>query len=852
MGNVSMFFLFLITASFSSDDFPDIHFPDGGIFNWYRTLDAYRKPFDGDTFLGYTMNTSILDLKMLANDIIQHMNLKPINVTDELDEVLNPISLTVVENSRLLEGGKCDGLTGNLLHFCEMFNLNLDCSSIGISQEHMNIVIACIAGFIPVVLFNFIISIVILIIIIVQWILLCMGYFKPTYSRKPHIIILVGFIAGALLTLLSAIFFAVGFSSFNHMFDTFSDLDTLQDKIIISVCNSFHKLTKDSIPNAIGPIYEAILNITGVSSQYLLKTSNDFLEPFSTSRAMITGEQGIFQIFRTEVQENASKLNELLMTNANTASLKLNIPQGDNKKYSDAIDDVFKDALTFSSYFKDINAIFVSFQEILEPYKVYLTDLTNAPYENGMTIGEAIDSLKDQSIENIKIYNEVKQTVSPIEKLRGFLEAAWIIITILLISLPFIYGYAFFTHSKFSICMTGTAGVCPFLAIFVMFAICFLCTGLGFAISSVSNVFEPTVDYFVDGIIDDSVPNRKIILPPISVDKKSKDYFSDTQMNFTELTIPSPLDMLTHFVNSSPRTGFAEALNLRKIFDIGIIGSDLGKFFQLLGKNFKGNQQFNDALNEVADSLQFLTLLFPNMIDPFFNNGISIFKSTQKMREEIIAKDESFLNQCEPFLGAIDNSTTIMNEKYAIAVLAFHVKMPDAIKNITPQLYQYLSYLMNTFGETLAHTFNQIYPMLDSVEIAPISGPYALLRNLIFYDFSHGAAYVSLSGHLFGFGIITVVTTMLIRRYDLQPISQVVMKSETELESSDELNNEELDDHTIQDDANEPLRDNLVIQYKPCIATTTSCPNINHFSYAHQTHEPSSARAVNKKIYPLE
>lgn len=206
--NVTMLSILIILFTqfvSSKKNFPSIKFTKGGIFGWFDALALMKKPFNNKKLFGFRLNSTEPDLSMIVYDIVNHLDLHDINISQKINDYFNNNN-EEESHSLLLSGGKCSEKTGNSKQFCKMFGNSINFEKIGISENHLNILLANLVGYIPTNLFFIIIASLSIIYYIVQ-IVLQYRFFKPVEYSEPSIQSIIIFYAGDALVFISAILF---------------------------------------------------------------------------------------------------------------------------------------------------------------------------------------------------------------------------------------------------------------------------------------------------------------------------------------------------------------------------------------------------------------------------------------------------------------------------------------------------------------------------------------------------------------------------------------------------------------------------------------------------------------------
>ncbi|OHT11860.1 hypothetical protein TRFO_18543 [Tritrichomonas foetus] len=813
-----LIFLILMHHVSADNGFPSVKLPHGGIFNWLNALSIWRKPFNNKNIFGFTTNSSEPDLRMMIDDIIDFLNLTDKNFSGEIDDIINMRNDTnstyIYDDSEVYsesnsgiddkdetQTDKCFGLYGNSLQLCRTLGLAIHSEDIGIKQEHMNIFIANIVGYIPTVFFLLILTIGSIIYYIVQM-SLSYKFFKPVETTKPAIYSIIIFYSGDFLVFLSAIFYLVAFTGINHMFQSFNEFDTIIPRITHSLATSLISLVDYGIPDSLGPTIELFLGICNSTSEYLSNLTDSFITPTYTIQTTITSnnesDMGVFGIFSLKIQPVSNQLYTSMKKYHELDDIPRYFNDQDFAPYQNIIHYLLTAEIHFAKVVIDINTLLNYFRDILIPLKKYVVDIRNQNIsDHNITVNEFLSNVQNTSIEDFYALQHLDKKAAAANPEWTAICIFYYIVGVFFLLTPIGLGFVFLLHNKLSICIANTIAICPLISTILMFVCSFLFTGIGFADSIISEKLEPSLDYFLDRVIEKTIPERVIYIAPIEISSHSNGNFNGT-IHLSDIVFPHPLDMIQQFIESDDDTGIADAFNLPDIIKMDNYGEELGRFLVLLGQNFTLGQSINKGLDTVQQLFKYVEN-FPQEVDGYFNWGVPISLTTKKLRDDIQLKCPEAMNELDVYLNEIDSYVSLMNSQYQIALHEIYYSLPNALGKIESELSSYISSVMNYLGMSIEHALKSVYPVLNTIEIAPILGPYAIIRNVFLYDLAFTSAYISCSGHLMMVGFIVVVTMMWIRRKGMLPIKVTAQSSEDMQDYNDEDQSEKDKSHSHSD-----------------------------------------------------
>lgn len=763
--------LFFVLFGFVlSNEFPPIKYPKNGIFGWFNSLSHMMKPFNNKKILGFRANTTQPDLNMIAIDIAGHLNLHDLNISGRINDAINhKKKKTKKQNAiSLASNEKCPykNQYENVYQFCHLTGINLDLENIGIPPDHVNILIGNVAGFFPTGLFLLILACVTIIFYILQ-LFLCCFTFKPSEHSSPYIWSAIIFYAGDILIIISAILYFCSFTGVNSIYSTLISLNTIVPRMTYSIASSLESLTSKGIPNSFGSLIQILVNICNSTKNYFDATADSFLRPtIILQQKMISNNEsnlGVFTIYNEIIHPLANKFYQNAKKYPKLANISKYFAQQNFSSYQKQMDNFLDSELNFADKMKELNSFFEYLNSTLEPYQQFIIHLPNQTLKGkNKTIEESINILKEKSLESFDSLTTLNQKAKKKHKFYNFICAIFFIFGVVLLGAPIFLGIMYLKHTKCSICIASTVSIYPIIATILMFAVAAVFTGIGFADIVMSDQLEPSLDQFLTKIISITIPTFEIVFPPINFSNKTNNHYNGI-LNLSKIVFPDPIHSFEYLSKSDEKTGIAESLRLNKIINMNNYGDEIGDFIINLGQNFTLPKIIIQVLNVVGDTFRLISE-FPDTIDGFFNWGIQMTETTNQLRQEINENDPKAMLELEPYLAQIDNYVLEMNSQYNIARYQISVELPNALDKIDEKLSQYIESVLKDLGSVLKHLFRNVYPVLNSIQVGPLIGPYAILRNFFFYDLASTSAYLSASGTLMMFGLIFVVILMWIRR----------------------------------------------------------------------------------------
>lgn len=757
----------------------------GGIFGWYRALGIIRKPFNNKYFFSILLNTSNVDFKMIITDFVKHLNLHYINISNRINESIsnpngnfNPDNIRFPKTQELLND-RCANTYGNIYHLCKNFNIDLNMEKYGISQTTMNIFIANVFGYIPTVLVMFILSALFVIYYIVQMALSC-SVWKPKETTKPHIAAAVFFYVGIALIVISVIFYFCGYKSFHDFYYTLVNLDTLILAISKSLASGMKQIADIGIPEATSPILTATLNVCN-------KTINDLNDTVYTVISSTLNIQnglfsrqhdGVFNIYQNNVEPTAKDFYALADTFPNLTDLPVYFISETFDKYKEYINMLVDNENKLSKASRIIQSFFNYYIDLLHPYQRYIINIAERKiHGTNKTINQYINEIDAKTITNFGSFAKIANAFRNNIKIYYIACSCYFIFGVFVAISIFWYGVAYMMHNCYSRYVASTVSIFPLIATIIMFAFSFIFTGIGFADITLSDQFEPSLDYMLNLMINETIENRTIIFPSVNVTLKSDDVFHGI-LNISNITFPIPYNLFTHFIHYSKNDGVADAFELAKVVPTDKYGQEIGSFLENQSINFTLPQSIQDKINQLDDILKDSNL-FPTTLSGFFHWDVPYENATNILRKLILEKNKDAYQYLNPYLEEIDNYSQIMTRKYAIVSNDIYNFLPNISNFLSTHMRNSTSTSMKILGDTFNSSVNQVYPILNTVKIEPIVGPYAIIRNALFYDISCTSAYISASGTLMIFGYLFIDVLLWERRRGMN--SKPKMKNGFEL-----------------------------------------------------------------------
>lgn len=770
-----LFFFLSISYVYSSIDFPSIKLPHGGIFDWFRAFEYLKKPFNNSKIFGFTANTSEPDLNIIVDDIVNHMKLHNLNITEQIQAALNTYSYSPSKSAILQSSDICSEFIGNSYELCKKFNIKLNLDNIGIPQEHVNILLGNIVGYLPCSLFLIIVGATTIVFYIVQ-LFLCCCFFRPVESTKPNVLSIIFFVLADLLVLLSAIFYFFSFTEVNNLFGTLTSLHTIYPKITYSLADSFTSLVESGIPNCLGPVLNMTLEVTNTTHDFLDTTISSFLDPTTTALEKLvsksSADMGVIVIFDQLIQPEARKFYE--KANLYGENVPQNFFSTANFTYLiDNIQQLLKSEYQFADTISKINQLFEYIYSVLKPYQDYVDDLPNQIFGNtNKTIKVVLEELKNQTLEDSDTLMSVSIEAKEKNKVYRIVRVFYFIFGVVFIAAPFGFAIIFFMHNRCAICMASTVSVCPLVSTILIFVFTFVFTGVGYADLILSYAFEPSLDRFLNHVINRTIPGRTFEIPIINATQRSNEIFQGI-LNLTNVTFPIGFQLFEYFSRSKQSDGIANSLSIPQVLDLDLYATEVSTFIIDLGQNFTLNEKILSLLAIVRDGLKYVKALSGD-IDRYFNWGVPMTESTNYLRNNIT--NSPHYNELNACLKNIDSYVDQMNKQYNIFLKQIYQELSDSLDQIDSRLSKYISDIMTSFGTNLDKLIRNIYPILNEIRIKPLIGPYAVVRNVIFYDLTSTSAFISLSGTLVMFGLVVVVILIWIRRKGMLRQEKVTTK----------------------------------------------------------------------------
>lgn len=148
----------------------------------------------------------------------------------------------------------------------------------------------------------------------------------------------------------------------------------------------------------------------------------------------------------------------------------------------------------------------------------------------------------------------------------------------------------------------------------------------------------------------------------------------------------------------------------------------------------------------------------------FFRYAISIDHATNDLRSQIKQQNEADYPILNPYLDKIDEDLDFMKVQYENARQVIDTNLSEVMNTIENDLTSYFKFIFSSFGLGIQNIFDNVYSIINEIETRPMVGSYASIRNLVLYDISSTAAYLSGSGTLMIVGLAVVDILIWIRR----------------------------------------------------------------------------------------
>lgn len=762
------FIAFIIfTQTALSDDYPSIRHPINGIFKWFNSLSHVKKGFHNSKFLGFRVNSSELDLIMIAKDIAHNLNLHDLNISGKMSDVVNNYNIRPQKTQKIIMNTtECPKEYENIYQFCRLTGINLNLENYGIPSEHVDIILSNIIGYIPCGLLLVILGFATIIFYILQ-IILSFYFFKPTENTSPTILQYILFYLGDLILLISIIFYCLSYNGLNSLLTTLMSLDSVVTQVTSSLSTSFQKIANVGIPNAVGPVITSMLNVCNTTQKYFNETAASFLNPTITILEKLVSKNendpGIFTIYNSYIYQQANEFYSNAKKYPKLKNISKYFARYDFSSYQSEIQDLLNKELEFSDKLEQLNSFFDYINATLFRFQKVVLNLTSQKVAGtNKTVGEHINEFEKKNINSYYYLSELNQTVNSNSNYCRCVRIGFFVFGVILFGSVFFYAVIYLFKNKFSICIASTISIFPIIATALMFFIAFVFTEFGAFEVSLSEQLEPAVDVFLTNVVDVIIPFRMIKIPIINITYQTNNYYRGA-INLSNIVFPNPMNSIEYFVHSNKKTGLADSLQLPKIADLSQYGDELGNFIIDIGQSFS-LPKIVVLLIEGIEQLFRLISYFPNKIDGFFNWGIPMSLTTKHLRVEINEMDPSALSELEPFLEEIDSYIDLMNSQYRIALYEIYENLANAVDKIDVNLVNFIRSILNELGLSVKHLLKNVYPILNYIEVEPIIGPYAKVRNIVFYDLASMSAYVSVSGTLMMIGFVFIVVLMWIRR----------------------------------------------------------------------------------------
>lgn len=790
-----MFFLSLIIFAerASSKDYPPIKHPKNGIFNWFISLSRSKKQFQNRKIFGFRVNTSQPDLIMIANDLADHLNLHDLNLTGKFADTVNdiidrPRKRSANYLSLKVNKKNCPHDFENVYHFCKLTGINLNFEKYGIPSEHVDIILSNMIGYLPCGLLLFILGISSVCFYIIQ-IVLSFFFCKPIENSSPKVYQFILFYIGDAVLLVSAIFYFFSYDGIHSFTETMISIESILYELSSSLTSSFHSVTKHGIPNSFNPVVDHLINATTITQNYLADTSNSFINPTIDILEKLCSKNeedlGVFSIYNYHIYILANEFYSHAEKYPKLKDISKYFAKVDFTPFQNEIQKLLDKELEFAEKVNQLNSFFEYLNSTITPYQQFVANFTHQKVKGtNKTFGEYIDYFDDMSKYYLK---EMSRSADKKSKLCSSIRVAFFILGVILICSSFFFAIVYIMHNKFSICVASTISIFSLIMTVLMFAIAFVFTEFGSADVNLSEQFEPAIDTFCDNVIGKIIPIREIEIPMINVTKHTNNFYKGI-IKLSNIVLPNPFQNIQYFVNANKSLGIADSLQLWKIADLSRYGDEVGDFIINLGKSFVLPENLVSLIDNMEKIFRYVKL-FPKRIDGLFNWGVPITTTTKHLRLEITVNDYSALKELEPYLNKIDSYVTLMNSQYQIALHKIYDELADALNELDIKLIEFIRNVMNNLGSSIKILLKNVYPVLNIIQTEPIVGPYAQIRNIVFYDLAGTSAYLSISGTLMMVGLVFIVVFMWIRRKGMLHYDNLQLRRDTSsrLDSTDNL-----------------------------------------------------------------
>lgn len=164
----------------------------------------------------------------------------------------------------------------------------------------------------------------------------------------------------------------------------------------------------------------------------------------------------------------------------------------------------------------------------------------------------------------------------------------------------------------------------------------------------------------------------------------------------------------------------------------------------MIGQNFVLLELVTGILDVVGNIYKQI-LKLPVKLAGFFRYAISIDHATNDLRSQIKQQNEAAYPILNPYLDKMDEDLDFMKMQYENSLQVIDTNLCEAMNTIENDLTSYFKFIFSSFGLGIQKIFDNVYSIIHEIETRPMVGSYAIIRNLVFYDISSTAAYLSAS-----------------------------------------------------------------------------------------------------------
>lgn len=794
-----MCFFLLLSFIFSINTFPAIKFTKRGIFGWYKFLNKLKKPFNNSQFFGMTINTSSPDLSMIVHDIVKnHMKLHDLHISQKINEAMNRSSITI-DGPQILSSMECDNSNKNVCQFEKFTKIKLNLESIGVTQEHSNIFVGNLAGCMSPTIYLLCLAALTVLYYIIQ-IILSFFYFKPSKTNRPKIHSIFLFYLGIALIISSSGLYFYSYRGINSFYTTFYNFDTIYPVIMSSLSDSLTNITHIGLPNALGPI-NIITNVTNQTHYYIKNTSESFLFPTIEilEKLASTNEShlGVFTIYNEKIRPASDEFYSRAKKYPKLKDLPIFFNETDFSSVQNTIQNLLISEIEFTNRIEKIDSFFQYFNSTLHPYKEYVINLTNQRIKGrSETVGDIIMKIQNETLERSKPFFRIEQFTKNDASTYNSIRVLFFVLGGLLVFFAVFYSVVYMMHNNVSLCVANTISVFPIIATVLVCFLDFVFSSVGYTDYCLSEQLEVTLDNFLSDMIEMLIPTREIVFTPINLSFYTNGEFNGI-LNLSTIYFPKKMTNVKHFFESDERTGIIDAFQLQNIVNMSLYGDEIGNFMIFLGKNFSLSEKTMKVLDEIHDLLS-MANLFPRSIDGLFNWGIPILISTDELRFQIKKMDPNALIELDQFLNEIDTYSKLMDIQWKTVISLISNNVTTSFDMINIRLQNFTRMVTGNLGLAVKEMCRDVYPVLNEITCEAWVGPYALVRNALFYDISNSSAFISLAGVLMMIGFPFIVTLMWIRRKGMKATNYMERKNteinlqqiEHDLDRNEEVQNQ--------------------------------------------------------------